>query len=182
MSRFRVCARARARVCVCVCACVRVCVRVWERVTRDGAWIGEPIYWPLIHTTLKYKHLQSYRWSTHFTNHYTLSLLQPAVSPLVVAWQQFSTKQILQFLYLRRYPVVNTPQVIVNLIIMPSFLGIPYRTEIIAIAVLVITARHRPHRKHRSSIACAFLAQGTCLRSRCLETVAVYSPNLAVVA
>jgi hypothetical protein len=30
------------------------------------------IYWTLVHTTLNYKHLQRYRWSPHFTNHYTL--------------------------------------------------------------------------------------------------------------
>jgi hypothetical protein len=45
-----------------------------------------------------------------------------------------------------------------------------------------ITSRHGPHRKHRSSIfTWVFVAAGTCLLSRCLETVAVYSPYLAVV-
>jgi hypothetical protein len=36
-----------------------------------------------------------------------------------------------------------------------------------------------PHRKHCSStVACIFVAAGTCLPSRCLETVAVYLPML----
>jgi hypothetical protein len=55
-------------------------------VTIDRVWIGEWMYWPLIHLTRNYKHLQHYRWPPHFTNHYTLSLLQPAVSSLVIAW------------------------------------------------------------------------------------------------
>jgi hypothetical protein len=43
-----------------------------------------------------------------------------------------------------------------------------------ALTVLVIAFRHEPRRKHRSSIvACVFIAMGTCLPSRCLETVAV---------
>jgi cytochrome c oxidase assembly factor CtaG len=49
--------------------------------------------------------------------------------------------------------------------------------------VLVITSRQGPHRKHFSFIVgCVFVAVGTCLPIRCLETVAVYSPYLAVVA
>jgi hypothetical protein len=46
---------------------------VW--VTLDGVWIGEWIYWPLLHKTLNYKHLQRYHWLPYFTNYYTLSLL-----------------------------------------------------------------------------------------------------------
>jgi hypothetical protein len=49
--------------------------------------------------------------------------------------------------------------------------------DFIAPAVLAITSRHGPHRKHRSSIVgCAFVATGTCLPSCCLETVTAYSP------
>jgi hypothetical protein len=57
-------------------------------VIIDGVWIGECIYWPLVllHTTRNYKPSQHYRWFPHFTNHYTPSLLQPAVSSLVVSW------------------------------------------------------------------------------------------------
>jgi hypothetical protein len=44
--------------------------------------------------------------------------------------------------------------------------------------VLVITSRHWPHRKHFSVVACIFVV----LPSRCLETVAVYSPYLSVFA
>jgi hypothetical protein len=38
-------------------------------VTVDGVWIGEWIYWPLIHTNWNYKWLQRYRWVRHFTDH-----------------------------------------------------------------------------------------------------------------
>jgi hypothetical protein len=47
--------------------------------------------------------------------------------------------------------------------------------------LLVITSRHRPHRKHSSIVVCIFVI-ATCLLSRSLQTVAVYSPYLAVVA
>jgi hypothetical protein len=40
-------------------------------VTIDGVWTGEWIYWPLVHRTRNYKHLQRYRWSTQFTNHWS---------------------------------------------------------------------------------------------------------------
>jgi hypothetical protein len=56
-------------------------------------------------------------------------------------------------------------------------------THLITPTGLVVTPRHGPHRKHRLSIfACLFVAAKTYLPSRCLETVAVYSPYLAVVA
>jgi hypothetical protein len=48
----------------CIASCV-VCV------TIDGVWIGERIYWPLIHTTRNYKRLKRYCWSTQFTNHHS---------------------------------------------------------------------------------------------------------------
>jgi hypothetical protein len=35
-------------------------------VTIDRVWIGEGIYWPLIHTTRNYKRLKCYRWFPHF--------------------------------------------------------------------------------------------------------------------
>jgi hypothetical protein len=46
-----------------------VCMSRFRCVTIDGVWIGEWIYWPLMHITRNYKHLQHYRYSTHFTNH-----------------------------------------------------------------------------------------------------------------
>jgi hypothetical protein len=47
------------------------------------------------------------------------------------------------------------------------------------LAVLGITSRHGPHRKHpvsnsNSSVACAFVSTGTYLPSRCPEAVAVH--------
>jgi hypothetical protein len=41
----------------------------------------------------------------------------------------------------------------------------------------IISSQHGPHKKHHSFVAtCVFIAVGTCLPSRCLQTVAVYSP------
>jgi hypothetical protein len=40
-------------------------------------------------------------------------------------------------------------------------------TDLLLQTVLLITFRHGPHRKHRSSIAFVFVAAGTCLPSRC---------------
>jgi hypothetical protein len=58
--------------------------------------------------------------------------------------------------------------------------GLP---EFIALAVLVITSRNGPHRKHRfSTVACRCVAVGMCLLMRCLETVEVHSSYLPVVA
>jgi hypothetical protein len=36
-------------------------------VTIDGVWIGEWIYWPLIHTTQNYTQLQRHHWSPQIT-------------------------------------------------------------------------------------------------------------------
>jgi hypothetical protein len=49
--------------------------------------------------------------------------------------------------------------------------------EITAPTSLVITSRRGPHRKHpvsnrNSIVACVFVASGTCIPSRCRETVA----------
>jgi hypothetical protein len=48
----------------------------------------------------------------------------------------------------------------------------------------MVMSRHGPHRKHPVSnsnyvVVCVFVAAGTCLLSRCLETVVVYSHRLA---
>jgi hypothetical protein len=56
-------------------------------------------------------------------------------------------------------------------------------TELIVPTVFIITSRHAPHTKHSFFIvACVFIAAGSFLPSRCPETIAVYSPYLAVVA
>jgi hypothetical protein len=74
------------------------------------------------------------------------------------------------------YCTANIPSWTVNLIIAPSLLSLPCRTQPTPI-VLVITSRHGPHRKHRSSIVgWVFIAAETCLRSCCPETAVVYSP------
>jgi hypothetical protein len=51
--------------------------------------------------------------------------------------------------------------------------------KLIAPAVLVLTSKHGPHRKHpvsnsNSIVRRVFVAAGTCLRSRCPEKVVVY--------
>jgi hypothetical protein len=60
-------------------------------VTIDGVWIIECIYWPLLHKTRKYKHLQ------RFTNHHsTFSLFRHAVPSPAVPWQRLLTAVTLQ--------------------------------------------------------------------------------------
>jgi hypothetical protein len=47
----------------------------------------------------------------------------------------------------------------------------------IALTVVVITSRHRLHRKHRSStVACVFIVEGTCLSRCCSGTADAFSP------
>jgi hypothetical protein len=74
------------------------------RVTIDGVWIGEWIYWPLVHPTRNYKHLQRYRWS----NHYILNLL--SLLSLVISWQRILLVGILQLLCSRCYCPASAPQ------------------------------------------------------------------------
>jgi hypothetical protein len=40
-------------------------------VTTNGMWIGEWIYWKVIHTWI-YKWIQRYRWSPNFTHHHSI--------------------------------------------------------------------------------------------------------------
>jgi hypothetical protein len=63
---------------------------------------------------------------------------------------------------------------------MPLPAGKYYSTELTAPAVLIITSRHRAHRKHpisnsNSIVAYVFIAVGMCLLNCCPEMVAVYS-------
>jgi hypothetical protein len=46
---------------VCLVMCQMSLRPYFRGVTRDGVWIGEWIYWPLIHTTRNYKQLLRYR-------------------------------------------------------------------------------------------------------------------------
>jgi hypothetical protein len=89
--------------------------------------------------------------------------------------------EILQLLCSRRCPLANIPQMNrqLNYRVISSQPLLQNSTQLIAPTDLVINSRHGPHRKHCSIVACVFVAAGTCLPSRCLETVAVYSPYLA---
>jgi hypothetical protein len=54
-------------------------------------------------------------------------------------------------------------------------------TELIAPTVLVITSRHRPHRRHRYSIvAFVSVAMGTCLTSHCPEMATAWTTENTV--
>jgi hypothetical protein len=93
--------------------------------------------------------------------------------------------EILQLLCSYHYCPVNIPQLVIpiNYSAISSQPPLQNSTELIAPTVLVITSRHGPHTKCRSSIVvCVFAAMETCLPSRCLQTVTVYSPYLTVVA
>jgi hypothetical protein len=92
-----------------------------------------------------------------------LRLLSPVVSR-----QRISTVETLQLLCSRRCPLANTAQLncLLNHSAICSQSPIQNSTELIALTILIITSRHEPHRKHSSStVACAFVAAGTCLPS-----------------
>jgi hypothetical protein len=79
--------------------------------------------------------------------------------------------EILQLLWLRRFPLANTPQL--NYLIAASSSQPPLQntTELIAPTVLVVNSRHGPHGKHRSSIfPFVSVVAGTCLPNCCPET------------
>jgi hypothetical protein len=107
--------------------------------------------------------------TTQKSPQHSLTSFQPAVSSPAVPWQRLLIMEILQLPALRS-----------------SLHSFPCRTQLsteIVPTVLLITSRHGSHRKHSPSIvACVLVAAGTCLPSRCLETVAVYSLYLAVIA
>jgi hypothetical protein len=87
-----------------------------------------------------------------------LSLFQPAVSSLAIPWQRLLTVEILQLHVLR--------------FCLHSLLCRTHPTT--QLCPLLITSRHGPHRKHRSSIvAFMSIATGTYLPSCCLETAVV---------
>jgi hypothetical protein len=81
-----------------------------------------------------------------------LSLL--AVSSPAVPWQRLLAMEILQLHALRfylhsvPYRTAYQPTTQLDLIIAPSLLSLPCRTQLTHCAVLVITSRHGPHRKH----------------------------------
>jgi hypothetical protein len=142
-------------------------------VTIDRVWIGEWIYWPLIHTTRNYKHIQHYCRFPHFTNHYTLSVLHPAVSwlsrCLVTAHNNGnSTASVLMSLLSGDWTIA------------PSLLILPCRTQLstdwVAQVFFLTTPLHEPSRRHCFFIAaCIFVAAGMYFLICCLEMAIVYS-------
>jgi hypothetical protein len=102
--------------------------------------------------------------------YYTLSSLAGSV---------ITTMENLQLLCSGCYCPANIPQLKcqLNYITISSQPPLQNSTELNITTVLVISSRHGPHRKCRISIiAWVFVAAGTCLKCRCVETVAVYSP------
>jgi hypothetical protein len=130
-----------------------------------------------MHTTRHYKHLPPSLISTLYKSLHAKSS-QPSLD--VVTWHRIITMEILQHLWSRRCPLVNTPQLNCQLnysATSSASLAELNSTQLIALTVLVITSRHGPHRKHRSFIvACVLVAAGTCSPSCCPETTVVYSP------
>jgi hypothetical protein len=129
--------------------------------------------------------MQSLITTIHKSPQHPLSLFQPTVSSPVVPWQRLLTAEIVQLLWSIPFALASTtPQLKCQI----NYGNISYQsplqnsTELMAPTVLVIISRHRSYRKYHSSIvARIFIAAGTYLPS-CYLMVAVYSPNLAVVA
>jgi hypothetical protein len=81
-----------------------------------------------------------------------------------------SSASVLTSLLSGKYPTLNCQLKYSAISSQPS-LQDSTDNRLIAPAVLVITSRHGPHRKHRSYIvACVFVAAGTCLPSCCPVT------------
>jgi hypothetical protein len=85
-----------------------------------------------------------------FTVTHTLSLFQPAMLSLVVAWWRLQQWRFL-------FPCSS-----------PLCMEVPFQLSTLATdwlpqTVTVITYRHGLHRKHRSSVACSVVAIRTCL-------------------
>jgi hypothetical protein len=129
--------------------------RVW--VIMDEIWIGEWIYWPLIHTTRNYKQLNTTAPAKPFPTCYVFTSSSLATASNT-GYSSASRAQVLP----SQPPVQNS-------------------TELIAPSILSITSRHEPYRKHRFCIV-AFVsaAAGTCLPSRRPETAAARASENAV--
>jgi hypothetical protein len=89
-------------------------------VTIDGVWIGEWIYWPLIHAPRDCKKLQHHSLSPQ----HPLSPFQPVVSSPDVPWQRLLTVKILQLHELRfdlhSLPYRNVWQLSLSLMLRPT--------------------------------------------------------------
>jgi hypothetical protein len=99
-----------------------------------------------------------------------LSLVQPAVSSSAVSWQRLIVVEIT-----RSGSVFTASRAELNC--QPNCSAISSQSFfakfnwLIAPAVLVITSRHEPNRKHHSSVvACVVVAAGMCLPNCCPET------------
>jgi hypothetical protein len=101
-------------------------------VTVDGVWIGEWIYWPLIHTTRNYKHYKLIYTLYKLLEH-QLSLFPAccvAVSPSLATTSNNGDSSASRAQVHSSHPPVQN------------------WTKLIAPTVLVITSRHGTHRKH----------------------------------
>jgi hypothetical protein len=100
-------------------------------VTIDGVWIGEWIYWPLIHTTRNHKHLTAISLSStlHKSPQHLLSFFQPAVSWPTVPWQRLLTVEIFQLHALRSSVTAARVELLstINSTVAPSLLSLPCR-------------------------------------------------------
>jgi hypothetical protein len=139
-------------------------------VTVDGVCIGDWIYGLFIYTTRNYKHstlwlISTLHKSLHakyssacsvFTSRCLVTALNSGDSSASVLSSSLSSDWT------------------VNWIIAPPLLNLPWRTQLIALTVLVIISLHGPRRKRRSTIVvCVLVAAGTFLPSFCPKTVCI---------
>jgi hypothetical protein len=139
-------------------------VYVW---LSTGFWIGYWIYWPFIHITRSYKQLPS--WSPQFI--ITTTPAKPFLACCVFTSCVLATSSNSRDPQLPR----SSPLWTAAPFQLPLFLRLQYRTDLVVPIFFLITPRHGPRRRPRSSstsiVACFSIAAGKCLPSHCLETL-----------
>jgi hypothetical protein len=110
-----------------------------------------------------------------------ISLLQPSVSSLVVAWQQLPTMENLRLLYSRRYCPPNIPQLKYSAIssqpsLQNSTLKRTGSPSLSCLYLLLTDCVKNTVWNSNFIVACVFVATGTCLQIRCLKPAVFYSP------
>jgi hypothetical protein len=134
-----------------------------------GFWIG---YWPLTHDS----ELQAVTTSLlisiiHKSPQHLLSLFQPSVSSPAIPWQQLLTVELpVLKSSLHRLPNRTFSSV-------PFLHSLPYRTDLVASIVFLITPLHWVENTISNStyiVAFLSIATGMCLLSHCLEMAPVY--------
>jgi hypothetical protein len=127
------------------------------RVTIDGVWIGDSIYWPLFHTTRKYKQYSAT--ADLHTLQTTAANTKSSPAYSVFISRSLATAPNRFFSYPRS---------------VPSFTDTGTELPLNWLCPLLITSQHGPRRNTPFPTVLLLSPRGTCLPSRCLEMAVVY--------